>query len=405
MAGRPAARPHSARVTDRIQLGAVERFVPPEAVERVLSETGRHSQRRRHLPAPVMVYYVIAMSLWRDVSCSEVLRCLLEGLSQVELGVRRVRCTTRSAISMARDRLGAAPLRRLLETCVTPIATERTRGAWYRGWRLVSLDGSTLDVADTPANAEAFGRPGASRGDSAFPKLRLVSLVETGTRVLFATAWGAWTEAETTLARRVLSRLQPGMLCLADRGFFSFALWTAACATGAELVWRVRRNAVLPCEQRLADGSYLSRVYSSAHDRRHGARGHRVRVIEYRLEGAGAGECYRLITTLLDAERAPATDLARLYHERWEIENAFDELKTHLRGRQTLLRSQKPELVEQELCGLLLAHFAIRGLMHEAAQAAAVDPDRLSFVHSLRVVRRKLPAFAALPPSPALGAP
>lgn len=270
MAGRAAVRSQDTRISDAITLGAVGKFFPPEVVDRVLTETERHSQRRRHLPAPVMVYYVIAMSLWREASCSEVLRCLLEGLSQIGLGVRRVRCTTRSAISMARDRLGAAPLRRLVETCMEPIATERTRGAWYRGWRLVSLDGSTLDVADTPANAEAFGRPGASRGDSAFPKLRLVSLVETGTRVLFATSWGAWAAAETALARRVLDRLRPGMLCLADRGFFGFSLWTEACATGAELVWRVKKNLVLPCEERLPDGSYLSRIYASARGRRHG---------------------------------------------------------------------------------------------------------------------------------------
>lgn len=188
-----------------------------------------------------------------------------------------------------------------------------------------------------------------------------------------------------------------GMLCLADRGFFGFAVWALASATGADLVWRVKKNLILPCEERLSDGSYLGSVYASSRDRRRSSGGRRVRVIEYTLEGGA--ERYRLITTILDEQRAPAADLAGLYHERWEIETAFDELKTHLRGRQIVLRSQKPELVEQEFCGLLLAHYAIRGLMHEAAQQAEVDPDRLSFVHSLRVVRRKLPAFAALPPS------
>ena len=405
MARMPAVRPQSARVTDQIHLGAIGKFFPPDVVEQVLTETERHSQRRRHLPAPVMVYYVIAMSLWMEVSCSEVLRCLLEGLSRIGLGVQRVRCTTRSAISMARDRLGAAPLRRLLETCVKPIATARTRGAWYRGWRVVSLDGSTLDVADTEANEATFGRPGVSRGDGAFPKLRFVSLVENGTHVLFATAWGAFREGEVSLAERVVAGLRPGMLCLADRGFFGFSLWTRALATGADLVWRTKKNLILPCEERLSDGSYLSQVFASPRDRRHRSGGRRVRVIEYELEGAEGGARYRLITTILDEHRAPATDLAQLYHERWEIENTFDELKTHLRGRQIVLRSQKPELVEQEFCGLLLAHYAIRGLMHEAAHKADVDPDRLSFVHSLRVVRRKLPTFAALPPSGAPQAP
>lgn len=399
MARTPAVRPQSARVTDHLQLGALGRFFPPEVVERILTDTGRHSQRRRNLPARVMVYYVIAMSLWMEVSCSEVLRCLLEGLSQIGLGVQRVRCTTRAAISMARDRLGAEPMRLLLEACVKPIATPETAGAWYRGWLLVSVDGTSLDVADTAANEAVFGRAGVSRGDGAFPKLRLVSLVENGTRVLFATAWGAFRESENALARRVLEHLRTGMLCLADRGFFSFALWSQASATGADLVWRTKKNHVLPCEKRLSDGSYLSHVYASARDRRHRSGGRCVRVIEYVLETGG--ERYRLITTILDAHRAPADELAGLYHERWEIETAFDELKTHLRGRQIVLRSQKPELVEQELYGLLLAHFAVRGLMHEASQKAEIDPDRLSFTHSLHVLRRKLPAFSAIPPSAA----
>ena len=401
MARTARIRPPSARVTDQIHLGAFARFFPPQQVEQILVETGRQSQRLRQLPAGVMVYYVIAMALWMNVSCREVLRCLLEGLAPID-GMQRIRRTGRSAISMARARLGPEPLRRLLESSVKPIATAQTRGAWYRGLRLVSLDGSSLDVADTPANAQAFGRPGASRGDSAYPKLRFVSLLESGTHVLFRTAWGGFREGETRLAKRVLEGLSPGMLCFADRGFFGFALWEAARATGAELVWRVKRNLVLPCEQRLPDGSYLSRIFPSSADRRRGSSGQRVRVIEYCAERVrGQGERLRLITTILDETRAPALELAALYHERWEIENTLDELKTHLRGRQIVLRSLKPELVEQEFYGLLLAHFAIRGLMHEAAQREDIDPDTLSFVHSFRVVKRKLPAFLAIPPSAA----
>ncbi len=393
-----------ARVTDQIQLGAIAHFFPARDVDQILVSTQRQSQRLRQLPARVMVYYVIAMALWMDVSCREVLRGLVEGLSDVA-GAKRIRRTGRSAISMARARLGAEPLRRLLETCVKPIATPQTRGAWYREWRLVSLDGSCLDVADTQDNAAAFGRPGASRGDSAYPKLRFVSLLETGTHVLFRTAWGGYRDAECRLATRILDGLRPDMLCLADRGFFSFALWQAARATGADLVWRVKRNLVLPCERRLPDGSYLSRIFPSVYDRQRGTAGQTVRVIEYRAEWSrGQGERIRLITTALDATHAPALELAALYHERWEIENTLDELKTHLRGRQIVLRSQKPELVEQEFYGLLLAHFAIRGLMHEAAQRDNIDPDTLSFVHSFRVVKRKLPAFLAIPPSAALQA-
>jgi hypothetical protein len=283
---------------------------------------------------------------------------------------------------------------------VRPIATPATKGAWYRRWRLVSLDGSCLDVADTGENGAAFGRPGAGRGASAFPQLRFVALVENGTHVLFGTCLGAFADGETTLAHDALPALQPGMLCLADRQFFGHALWREAAATGADLLWRVKRNLRLPREAVLPDGSYLATVYPSEKDRRHRTGGVRVRVVEYRLGGvAGAEPLYRLVTTLLDPAEVPAAELAALYHERWEIEGALAELKTHLRGARVVLRSKTPTLVRQEFWGLLLAHFAVRGLMHEAALRADENPDRLSFLHAVRVVRRKLPVFAALPPS------
>jgi len=268
------------------------------------------------------------------------------------------------------------------------------------GGRLVSLDGSSLDVADTAENGVAFGYPGASRGESAFPKLRFVALVENGTHVLFDAKLGRYADGETTLAHDVVHALRPGMLCLADRYFFGCALWRAATAAGADLLWRVKGNLRLPRATVLADGSYLSTVYPSEKDRRHATNGVQVRVVEYRLEGvAGAEPLYRLVTTILDPAQAPATDLAALYHERWEIEGALAELKTRLRGAQVVLRSKTPDLVRQEFWGLLLAHFAVRGLMHEAALRADEDPDRLSFLHAVRVVRRKLPLLAAFPPS------
>jgi hypothetical protein len=274
----------------------------------------------------------------------------------------------------------------LYEQVARPIATPATEGAWYRRWRLVSLDGSCLDLADTEENCRAFGRPEASRGESAFPQLRFVALVENGTHVLFGARLGAFAEGETTLAHGALNALRPGMLCLADRQFFGHALWQAAAATGAELLWRVKRN--------------LTTIHPSQKDRRHRTRGVQVRVVEYRLEGVAEAEpLYRLVTTILDPAEAPAAELAALYHERWEIEGALAELKTHLRGARMVLRSKTPELVRQEFWGLLLAHFAVRGLMHEAALRAGEDPDRLSFLHAVRVIRRKLPLFAALPPS------
>lgn len=265
---------------------------------------------------------------------------------------------------------------------------------------LVSSDGSCLDVADTGKNRAEFGCPGAGRGESAFPKLRFVAPVENGTHVLFGARLGRYAEGETTLAHGVPTALRPGMLCLADRQFFGHPLWRAGAATGADLLWRGKCNLLLPRETVLPDGSYLTTVYPGDKDRRHRTGGVRVRVVEYRLEGVAEAEpLHRLLTTLLDPERAPAAELAALYHERWEIEGALDELKTHLRGARVVLRSKTPELVRQEFWGLLLAHAAVRGLMHEAALRADEDPDRLSFLHAVRVIRRELPLFAALPPS------
>src|SRR4051812_33889875 len=399
MAGVAAGLPAGVRLSDHISLGVIARAVPPERVRQVLAETGKASERERDLPAQVMVYYAIALALYMGSSTREVLRCLLEGLRWL-WGAAAVKVAGKSGISQARRRLGAAPLRRLYEGLVQPIATPASKGAWYRDWRLVSLDGSCLEVADTAANRSEFGVPGASRGASAFPQLRFAALVENGTHVLFGARLGPYAQGEITLAREVLAALRPGMLCLADRQFFGHALWRLALDTGADLLWRVKHNLRLPREAVLADGSYLTTVYPSDKDRRHRTGGVRVRVVEYRLEGVAEAEpLYRLVTTILDPAKAPAAELAALYHERWEIEGALAELKTHLRGAQVVLRSKSPELVRQEFWGLLLAHFAVRGLMHEAALRADEDPDRLSFLHAVRVVRRKLPLFAALSPS------
>jgi hypothetical protein len=264
----------------------------------------------------------------------------------------------------------------------------------------VSLDGSTLDVADTAENDQAFGRPGASRGSSAFPKIRFVALLENGTHVLWAACMDRYATDELTLAHHVVPALQRGMLCLADRFFPSYKLWQTATHTGAELLWRTRQNARLEIDKRLPDGSYLSRIYPTTSDRRNERKGIVVRVIDYRLDKVPDAEpIYRLITTILDHKLAPAKELAALYHERWEIETALDELKTHLRGAQIVLRSKTPGLVQQEFYGLLMAHFAIRGLMHEAALRADEDPDRLSFLHAVRVVQRRMARFAVIPPS------
>jgi len=399
MARTVASLPVGSRITDYISLGVIAKTFPPETVRTVLAATRTASRRQRDLPAHVVVYYVIALALYMQSSTREVLRCLLEGVQWLRGPSATVKVAGKSGISKARTRVGWQPLQQLHDQLVHPIAIPATKGAWYRRWRLVSLDGSTLEVADEAGNAQAFGRPAASRGATAFPQLRFVALVENGTHVLFGTRCGPYTVGETTLAAEVLAGLHPGMLCLADRLFFGYTLWTQAAATGAALLWRGKQNLRLPCEQRLPDGSYLSRIYPSEQDRRHGRQGVGVRVIEYQLAGVpGAEPVYRLLTTILDPAAAPAADLAALYHERWEIETAFDELKTHLRGARIVLRSKTPDLVRQEFYGLLLAHFAVRGLMHEAALTAGEDPDRLSFLHTVRVIRRKLAGFVALPP-------
>ena len=405
MARTMAGLPEGTRVSDHISLGVVTKTFPLPLIRRILTETDRTSQRERDLPAPVMVYYVIALALYMQVSYREVLRCLLEGLRWLAGPDATIHAASPSGISQARTRLGAAPVRRLYEEVVAPIATRATPGAWYRAHRVVSLDGTTLEVADTQANATAWGRPSSSRGanaTAAFPQLRLVGLVETGTHVVFGAAMGPYATGEAALARAVLPALGSGMLCLADRYFLGFDLWQQAATTGAALVWRAKTNQIFPVEKRYADGSYRSTLRANKHCRSDDRTPIPVRVIEYTMPGVPDAEPhYRLVTTLLDPDTAPATELAALYHERWEIEGAFDELKTHLRGARIVLRSKTPELVRQEAYGLLLAHFAVRGLMHEAALAATPtprDPDTLSFVHAVRVLRRTLPRVAALPP-------
>ena len=400
MARTVASLPAGSRITDYISLGVVAKFFPLEKVHEALNQAERASVRERDLPAHVVVYYVIALALYMRSSYREVLRCLLEGVQWLLDPSAPVKVAGKSGISQARSRLGAEPLKTLYKAVVAPIAENRTRGAWYRQWRLVSLDGSTLDVADTVENDEAFGRPGASRGSSAFPKIRFVALLENGTHVLWNARMADYATDEITLAREVVLGLRKGMLCLADRFFPSYELWQAAAKTGADLLWRVRQNARLEVDQRLPDGSYLSRIYASTKDRRKQRNAIVVRVIEYRLKDVpGAEPIYRLITTILDPAAAPAKELAALYHERWEIETALDELKTHLRGAQIVLRSKTPELVRQEFYGLLMAHYAVRGLMHEAALRAGEDPDRLSFLHSVHVVQRRMARSVAIPPS------
>jgi hypothetical protein len=399
--------PVEPRLSDRIAIGVLTSTFPPELVDRVVAETGRTQQRQRLLPARVVVYLVLAMALFGGQAYEEVARLLAGGLGWARRWQQWWRVPSTPAIVKARARLGAEPLARLFVAVARPLATPGTAGAWYRGWRVLAVDGTCLDVADTPANAAAFGRPATHRGEqAAFPQVRVVAVAECGTHAIVDAAMGPLARGETTLAAGLLAEggaLGPGTLLLADRQVPAAWLWRQAAATGAQLVWRTKANAVLPVLEALADGSYRSQV-RAATDRRQGVAPTVVRVVEYTL-GKDPGRSrqpgpIRLLTTILDPAAAPAAELAALYQQRWEFETTLDELKTHQRGPKLVLRSRSPEMVAQEVWAHLLVHHAIRRLMYQAALDAGTDPDRLSFVRSLRIVRRQVATAgqAAVPP-------
>ena len=374
---------------------------PPELVDRVIARTGRGEQRQRLLPARVVVYYTLAMCLFAQAGYEEVMRLLVEGLAWARRWRGSWQVPDKSSIARARARLGPAPLRELFAEVARPLATSATKGAWYRDWRLVALDGTTLDVADTPANVAAFGRPGGGRGQGAFPQVRVVGLVECDTHAVVDAVMGGLHLGETSLAPSLARSLGPGMLLLVDQGLASLELWHTFQATGAELMWRCRQDVKLPVLEVFDDGSWRSEL-GSGHPR---SRRVAVRVVDYRLNDPGrTGEQdgYRLITTIGDPAQAPAAELAALYLQRWELETALDELKAHQRGPGVVLRSKHPDGVCQEVWAHLLVYYAIRALMQQAALDAEVDADRLSFTRSLHIARRQVTSQAALSP-PAAG--
>lgn len=382
-----------------IDFGQISERIPQTVVERILKETDRESVRRRKLPAYLMTYYVIAAALMVSVSAREVLRQLVRQVRD-QYPDGKTAIASRAAICKARLRLGVQPIRQLFEQVVSPIAKKTTQGAWFRGLRLVALDGSGLHLQDTPGNRKRYGKAGAAKGKtSPLPLIRFVALCEIGTHVLFAARMAPWKISEVALARQLMDRLEPGMLCLADRLFYGFELWNQAVATGAQLLWRVQKRISLPRLRMLRDGSYLSEVRPrSTAPAATRARRVPVRVIEFNVTVGRKRKHYRIITTLLDPRKASALDLANLYAQRWGIETALGELKTSLKGSGVLLRSQRPELVEQDFYGLLLAHFGVRSIMEEASRAQGIPPTELSFVHSLRVIIRRLPEMVSFSP-------
>jgi hypothetical protein len=403
------------RLTDRIGIGVVTRLVHRDLVDEVLAETGRVEQRSRSLPARVVVYYMLGLCLFFGESYEEVMRLLAEGLRFAGSWRRDWKIPTTGAISQARQRLGAEPLRVLFERIAVPCAQQGTRGAWLRSRRLMAIDGFMLDVADTRDNDAVFGRLGGEKNPAPFPQVRLVGLGECGTHAIVAARLGTSRANERELAEELVSDFEPGMLVIADRGFYSYRLWKAAAESGADLLWRMQEGPDLPVVRALPDGSYESflidpKIRARRNKQRYHGRlvdepsGIPVRVVEYEVTNRdGSDEIFCLITTITDPGEVSAAELAVAYAERWEFESSLDELKTHQRGRGGVLRSKSPEMARQEIWALLLTHYAIRHLMREAADQADVDPDRLSFMRSLRVIRRQVTGQAGFPPLTADG--
>lgn len=384
----------------QLSLAAVMETIPMAAARKALRESGKESQRERLLPAHLVVYLVILLAFFAEVSVRENLRILLDMLWR-RFGLPARKPAADSAVTKARKRLGREPFERLFLEVARPLGDEDLQGCFWRGFRLVAADGTDLDVQHTPENIERFGIHKNQHGTVGYPAMQVVVLMECGTHAPLAAATGGEHDAEGTLSDRLADRLSGDMLLLVDRGLYSFARWKTCAAHCGALLWRIRSN-IKPCLlKELPDGSALVQLRPSNKLIRSGLskKGERMtaRLIEYETVFADGttGERTRLLTTLLDPEKFPAEELARLYAERWSVETGFDEIKTHLRGRARVLRSPLPDLVEQEFFGFLLAYYVVRATMTEAARKSGVPPNELSFVHAVRVIRRKL----VFPPS------
>jgi hypothetical protein len=383
-------------------LEAVRLAIPDEAIDAAITEAGAQEQRCRLLPARLVVAFVIGLGLWAREGLVDVVKNLVDGLRERDLDRwREWHPPVKSALSQARRRLGPRALFLLFRQVAGPVAPAGLPGAFLCGLRLMAIDGSTLDVPDTPENREAFGRPSTTLKDGTqrfgpYPQVKLVWLVEVGTHVVCDLLIRPWATSEVPLARRLLRSVGAGMLVLWDRGLHSHAMLQATLQQQAHFLGRVSASVTLTPEEPLADGSFLTTLYPSATARRHDEDGILVRVIEYTIDDPTRprpDERYRLVTSLLDHHQAPATLLALEYHQRWEIESTLDELKVHQIDRRPAphLRSRHPREVVQEIYGLVLAHRAIRCLMAEAAARANLDPDCLSFTGTLRLLRRAIP--------------
>ena len=407
------------RLTDWISLGVLASSVPRDAVDEAVMAAGRAAKRSDgKLPPHVMVYFAMALALFAEEDYEEVAARLTETLASWGCWDDSWSTPTSGGITQARKRLGPEPLELLFDRVAGPVAGELTRGAFLRRWRLMAIDGFELDVPDTPANAAAFGYPAGARGHPAFPKVRVVTIGECGSHAKVTAQMGpvgGKGSSEQALARRLFGRLEEDWLLIADRGFYNWPDWQAAAATGAALLWRVKSDLRLPVLELLPDGSYTSiLVRPAVHDKARNkliaaaragehldpGQAVRVRVIEYEIpgrDGDGSGELIALITTITDPAAASAQELAQACCQRWEEETGNDQLKTCLRGPGSVLRSKSPDMVRQEIYGYLLTHYAITALICRAATEADIDPDRVKFLRTVRIIRRRA-AGPAFPP-------
>lgn len=373
------------RWSDAERTRALKRIIPKVAIEKVLRRTGCGLHFCRRLPRWFVVWFIIAMGLF----CRDNYRQVFRWLHRFKKGLT----PGRSTLCEARKSIGVAPLRILTEEVIELTGESESPYSFYAGMRLVSLDSFILDACDTPANVRAFGKPGGGRSPGAFPQVRVLSLCETGTHVLWKSLIKPHRRGEIPMAHHLVRFLQPDMLLLWDRNFLSSRLVRDVRARGAHLLARVKSSMIFKPIRRLPDGSFLSKLYPSPRHREQDRDGLVVRIIEYTFndpQRPGAGQKHRLLTTLLSAREHPAKRLITLYHERWEEEGAFDELKTHQRER-PVLRSETPAGVVQEVYSLLLGHYVIRKLMSEAAASAGLEPRDLSFLNTLKILRCRLP--------------
>jgi Insertion element 4 transposase N-terminal/Transposase DDE domain len=384
----------------QLEMPALQQVIAPHTLRRVLQECGQHTRRQRKLNLEVTMWLLIAMNLFSDLSMGRVLEKVAYGLRLLWPPSENV-LAGESALTYRRYQLGVRPLVALFRQVCKPIATPETPGAFRFGLRLMALDGHITNLPDTPENAAYFGRSGTDRGQSAWPQVKGVYLSECGTHAVVDVGLWPYNTSEHLGAKRLLRSVEEGMLVMWDRGLHSYDLVEATLARGAQFLGRLPANVKPLLLKRLSDGSWLVRLLPSEPKRRAQHEGVIVRLIVYTLTDAarsGYAQTHRVITSLLCADLYPGEELACTYHERWEEEVLFDEIETHQQAPDTLLRSRKPVGVLQELYALLVAHYAVRFLMHEAAQKAHLDPDRISFTRALHLIDLATTTFALMAP-------